>query len=127
MKSLDISDGLPWNDMPGNANLKHITMSRINCLLNIFPYYEKEPSASKNCPIAISELDFLHQMQVMPSTKKCDEIKSLRIFSLNVHGWSDKNRCSLIDNSIIEQIDLLAPDICCLQVILKDDAKKSRL
>ena len=86
-------------------------MSRIHCLLNIFPYYEIEPT-SKNCPIAISELDFLHQMQEMPSIRKRDEIKSLRIFSLNVHGWSDKNRSSLIDNSISDHIDLLAPDVC---------------
>ena len=62
---------------------------------------------------AISQLDFLPKNL---SIRKCEEIESLKIFSLNVHGWSNIDRSLLIDNAILEKIDLLSPDVCCLQV-----------
>ena len=62
---------------------------------------------------AMSQLDFLPKNL---SIRKCEEIESLKIFSLNVHGWSSIDRSLLIDNAILEKVDLLSPDVCCFQV-----------
>ena len=46
-----------------------------------------------------------------------ENISSIKILSLNVHGWSNPKRSLIIDSDVIEMIDLYSPDICCLQEV----------
>ena len=69
---------------------------------------------------AVSELRFLPrtplQVALLSSRKRC-EMETLRLFSLNVHGWSNPERSALIDHSLASEIAALAPDVCCLQEV----------
>ena len=80
--------------------------------------YYQEKAKEEIVNLARSELEFIDSPST--SAEKVNvqkELSTIRVFSLNIHGWSNVDRSLIIDGDIADMIELHAPDVVCLQEV----------
>jgi endonuclease/exonuclease/phosphatase family metal-dependent hydrolase len=95
------------------------TAAGLNCLVkHVSQKVRGEPNKEGLLrEAAVNELHFLSTPMARTRRRKCDERTSLRVLSLNVHGWSSFEKTSLIDAAVCAKVDEIVPDVCCLQEV----------